>query len=177
MGILEQTPSAGMEREAELEQCLGEENFWMLIGEVRDGKVKKEHLKLMAQKMSTPVHGVFEEKVAKEIELDFVLRFMLDKWYSEVLHNPEVHGPTELIALLQHRSVNLKEVAQKMNKDEVPLSTPEECPQQPAACPRADPSHQDHPPRPATQPITNSGIAFVNNNGAITTGNVNISTN
>merc|ERR1711892_112103 len=177
MGILEQTPSAGMEREAELEQCLGEKNYWMLIDEVRDGKVKKEHLKLMAQKMSTPVHGVFEEKVAKEIELDFVLRFMLDKWYSEVLHNPEVHGPTALIALLQHRSVNLKEVAQKMNKEEVPFSTAEECSQQPAAYPRANQSHQDHHPRPATQPITNSGIAFVNTNGAITNGNINLGTN
>ena len=63
-----------MEREAELEECLGEKNLWMLIDEVRDGKVKKEHLKLMAQKMSKPVHGVFEEKVADKIELDFVLR-------------------------------------------------------------------------------------------------------
>ena len=41
---------------------------------------------------------------------------MLDSWYSESLYNPEVHGPTELIKILEHWSIGLQEVAQRIDK-------------------------------------------------------------
>ena len=62
-----------MEKIKELEEVLGEENVHVLIDEVRDGMVKKEHLQLMALQMGGPVHGVFKEKSDK-VEPQFVLR-------------------------------------------------------------------------------------------------------
>ena len=66
-----------MEKKKELYEVLGEDNFYVLIDEVRNGNIKKDHLKLMSLEMGGPVHGVFEDKCEREkVELEHVLRLV-----------------------------------------------------------------------------------------------------
>ena len=70
-----------MENMEDITDALGEENVRILIQEVRNGKMKKEHLKLIAMRMGGPVHGVFVNKCNEQIELEFVIRLELTEIY------------------------------------------------------------------------------------------------
>ena len=51
-----------MEKLSELKLTIGEENLFVLIEEIENGKISKDLLKMMALKMGGTVHGVFEQK-------------------------------------------------------------------------------------------------------------------
>ena len=51
-----------MEKLSELKLAVGEENLWILIEEIENGKISKDLLKMMSLKMGGTVHGVFEQK-------------------------------------------------------------------------------------------------------------------
>ena len=62
-----------MEKLTELKQTVGEENLWILIEEIENGKISKDLLKMMALKMGGTVHGVFEQK-QEQSRLEHVAR-------------------------------------------------------------------------------------------------------
>ena len=64
-----------MENMEDITGALGEKNVRIMIQEVRNGKMKKEHLKLIAMEMGGPVHGVFVNKCNEQIDLEFIIRF------------------------------------------------------------------------------------------------------
>ena len=45
----------------------------LLVDEVRKGRVKKEHLKMMVMRMGGAVHGVYVETCDKETDLQCVI--------------------------------------------------------------------------------------------------------
>ena len=78
-----------MENMEDITDALGEENVRILIQVVRNGKMKKEHLKLIAMRMGGPVHGVFVARCNEQIELEFIIRFDPTKNYN-VQKNPKI---------------------------------------------------------------------------------------
>ena len=54
-----------MENLADLDRVLGEDNVWLFIGEIRNGKIDIDLLKMISLKMGQKVHGVFMEKHEK----------------------------------------------------------------------------------------------------------------
>ena len=51
-----------MEKLPELKHKVGEENLFVLIEEIENGKISKDLLKMMAHKIGGTVHGVFQQK-------------------------------------------------------------------------------------------------------------------
>ena len=91
-----------MERQKEVEEILLKENVDLLFKETEDGKIGHNQLKMIANKMCGPVHGVFEAEQRKQTKLSLTLLYMLDKWYMEELYDPQVDGITKLVNILKH---------------------------------------------------------------------------
>ena len=74
ISVISVTTLVTMENMEDITGALGEKNVRILIQEVRNGKMKKEHLKLIAMEMGGPVHGVFVNKCNEQIDLEFIIR-------------------------------------------------------------------------------------------------------
>merc|ERR1712123_328950 len=108
------SPSDTMEKMAEVTQAIGQDNYRLLIEEVRSGRIDKDMLQVMANKMGTQVLTVFVDKQGQS-KPEFLARFMLDAWWAETLSSG-ADGPAELVKLLQDWDVGLKELANKKTK-------------------------------------------------------------
>ena len=75
ISVISVTTLLTMENMEDITGALGEKNVRIMIQEVRNGKMKKEHLKLIAMEMGGPVHGVFVNKCNEQIDLEFIIRF------------------------------------------------------------------------------------------------------
>merc|ERR1711892_1052533 len=100
------SPSDTMEKMREVIQALGQDNYRLLIEEVRSGRIDKDMLQVMATKMGTQVLTVFEDKQGQS-KPEFLARFMLDAW-----------------------DVGLKELANKMTKGPKSEAAKKELPRQ-----------------------------------------------
>ena len=74
ISVISVTTLLTMENMEDITGALGENNVRIMIQEVRNGKMKKEHLKLIAMEMGGPVHGVFVNKCNEQIDLEFIIR-------------------------------------------------------------------------------------------------------
>merc|ERR1711892_822196 len=117
-----------MEKMREVIQALGQDNYRLLIEEVRSGRIDKDMLQVMATKMGTQVLTVFEDKQGQS-KPEFLARFMLDAWWAETL-SCCADGPAELVKLLQDWDVGLKELANKMTKGPKSEAAKKELPRQ-----------------------------------------------
>ena len=81
ISVISVTTLLTMENMEDITGALGEKNVRIMIQEVRNGKMKKEHLKLIAMEMGGPVHGVFVNKCNEQIDLEFIIRFKPTKNY------------------------------------------------------------------------------------------------
>ena len=78
------SPSDTMEKMAEVTQALGQDNYRLLIEEVRSGRIDKDKLQVMANKMGTQVLTMFVDKQGQS-EPEFLAR-----WVVTVKTNLEV---------------------------------------------------------------------------------------
>jgi len=103
-----------MEFPEEVNGALGAENVKMILDELKTGRLHKEKLKMIALKMEGSVHGKFIEKTRdNEIQLDHVLKYMLDVWYKEELYKTG-KGLNKFMAILKDEDIKLEYLAEKM---------------------------------------------------------------
>ena len=81
-----------MEKLTELKQTVGEENLWILIEEIENGKISKDLLKMMALKMGGTVHWFFEQK-QEQSRLEHVAREAATVKYLLLLQASNVQHP------------------------------------------------------------------------------------
>ena len=76
----------------------------MLIDEITEGLVTKDHLKQMALLMKGGVHGVF---MANKDQKDnvFLFQLMMDRWYKTTLYKTEDVAFDLMIKILEERMV------------------------------------------------------------------------
>merc|ERR1711892_1392913 len=104
-----------MEFPEEVNGALGAENVKMILDELKTGRLHKEKLKMIALKMEGSVHGKFIEKTRdNEIQLDHVLKYMLDVWYKEELYKAGKDGLNKFMAILKDEDIKLEYLAEKM---------------------------------------------------------------
>jgi hypothetical protein len=68
-----------MEKREEVTRAIGEKSFQMLIEEITEGLLTKDHLKQMALLMKGGVHGVFMANKDQK-ENVFLFQLMMDRW-------------------------------------------------------------------------------------------------
>ena len=68
----------------EVKKALGEFSLDLIIGEIQNGIIKKDEVKLTALKMGGSCHRVFREKCC-EVELSNVMKYIFNRWYREEL--------------------------------------------------------------------------------------------
>ena len=102
-----------MERIKEVKYSIGKRSFQLLLEYIKNRKLKKPTVKLIAMKMHDYVYGVY---VAKEddLDLDDVMRYMLDCWYTVVLYKDGVDGFSELMKILEDEDIGLGELLHKI---------------------------------------------------------------
>ena len=103
-----------MEKEAEIQKIIGEQNVRVLRDAINEGRLKIEKIRVIAVKMNKKVYGTFDQKRrVKEDPVD-VFNFMLETWYNEVLCEQGVDGYQKLVDILNHSDVAEKALALKM---------------------------------------------------------------
>merc|ERR1711892_144765 len=102
-----------MERKEEVRDAIGENAFDILLGEARDGMLRRESLKQLSLAMHRRVHGVYTEKIIRDdVKLEEVLQYMLDMWWDTELHKKEVDGLSCLLEILE--DFGLQALAEKI---------------------------------------------------------------
>ena len=106
-----------MEYRKEVNKELRKENVDLLIENTKHAKIKMQHMKDIAILMNFEVNGVYEQ-MKSECSPDSLMRHMLDKWYTVILHKTDVDGVQELIKILRDENVGLLPLALKMEKNQ-----------------------------------------------------------
>jgi hypothetical protein len=96
-----------MEREDQVIESLGEQNFNLLMREVTTGRLTKPTIKKIALGMGGTVHGAFVES-EQDSPTDVMLK-ILDRWNEE--GNDSV---SKLIEILNHRSIGKNALAREI---------------------------------------------------------------
>jgi len=112
-------PVSKMNYEREVHKVLGENNVSLIKTEIREGRITRTHLQLIAQKMGGPVYGTFVEN--RESSALVLFKYMLDTWYNDVLCKKVVDEYQELIAILKHEDVNLNVIARNLTPVKAPI--------------------------------------------------------
>merc|ERR1711892_618193 len=108
-----------MERKEEVRDAIGEKAFDILLGEARDGMLRKESLKQLSLAMNRRVHGVYTEKITRDdVKLEEVLQYMLDMWWEMELYKKEFDGLSCLLEILEDKNFGLQALAEKIRTSE-----------------------------------------------------------
>ena len=108
-----------MERKEEVRDAIGENAFDILLGEARDGMLRRESLKQLSLAMNRRVHGVYTEKITRDdVNLEEVLQYMLDMWWETELHKKEFDGLSCLLEILEDKNFGLQALAKKIRTSE-----------------------------------------------------------
>ena len=108
-----------MERKEEVRDAIGENAFDILLGEARDGMLRRESLKQLSLAMNRRVHGVYTEKITRDdVNLEEVLQYMLDMWWETELHKKEFDGLSCLLEILEDKNFGLQALAEKIRTSE-----------------------------------------------------------
>ena len=104
-----------MEKSDQVIKAIGKKSFQILIEEITEGMLTKDHLKQIALLMKGGVHGVFMANKDQK-ENVFLFQLMLDRWYQTTLYKTEVVAFELLIKILEDRLVGLEKLADRMKK-------------------------------------------------------------
>jgi len=99
-----------------IEDQIGEENLSTIRKSIREGQLKVSDLRAIAGRMSRTVFGEYQEQMRKNEDPVHVFNFMMDKWYNDVLYQPEVDGYQELVKILNHEDVRLFALARRLTQ-------------------------------------------------------------
>jgi hypothetical protein len=111
-----------MEYREQVEDKLGSHNLTVLVEEIENGLINTDEVKQIALQMGGRVHGVYVEK-HKNMDLTHVFLRMLDRWYKDVIFQPEIDGFKALLDIL-NKNIKLNALANEMK----PLSIQNEKP-------------------------------------------------
>ena len=88
-----------MEKLGEVKEKILEENYKLLIKNIKHGMITKQKVKDIGLQMDGTVNGVFEAQKQND-DLSYVMRLMLDKWWEvQLFDKNKVFGVQELIRI------------------------------------------------------------------------------
>ena len=100
-----------MEFVKDVNEVLGKENVDNLLKEIRNGRIKKSHIKDIALLMD--VYRTFVKHTEND-SLDNIVRLMLDEWYKKYLFEHNDNGLADLKTILKDQNVGLNYIAIQM---------------------------------------------------------------
>ena len=106
-----------MEYEDEIKHCLGNKNVQLILDAITSGKMAEDDVKMIAVKMKYTVNSVFEQSIRKSHKLDFIMKLLLDCWWNNFLHQPEVDAFKEFCDILEDPAVGQYALASSLKKN------------------------------------------------------------
>jgi len=105
-----------MDYRVEIQTIIGENNLEVICNAIDYYQLTQTTIMEIARQMGGGrVYGTFNEKTAKGESTRNVFLFMLDTWYNEEIHRPEIDGFQKMVDILNHRLVAQEALARRMN--------------------------------------------------------------
>ena len=107
-----------MEREEEITSQFGKTNFDLVFEDIERAIINHDHIKEIACKMGHGVHGVYMSRKSDHSPAN-LFRRMLDHWFNQHVHKPDVDALKEFISILRDVKLLPLALALETNSEDI----------------------------------------------------------